>query len=153
MSSNCTYRIKNAVIVLVLLLVILLSCTVLCGCCRKQYSQHTSSVVMKDKKTIDTYLFKGIKHYVYDTTVIVINTTGDTVRTDHRSDNRYFQSDEREHELNSTTQRDTTIYITETIVKNELNKTQRFFFWFGIIGVILIIGLIIYKIFKLFRVQ
>lgn len=153
MSSYITYRIKNAVIVLVLLLVILLSCTVLCGCCRKQYSQHTSSVVMKDKKTIDTYLFKGIKHYVYDTTVIVINTTGDTVRTDHRSNNRYFQSDEREHELNSITQRDTTIYITETIVKNELNKTQRFFFWFGIIGVILIIGLIIYKIFKLFRVQ
>lgn len=153
MSSYITYRIKNAVIVLVLLLVILLSCTVLCGCCRKQYSQHTSSVVMKDQKTIDTYLFKGIKHYVYDTTVIVINTTGDTVRTDHRSNNRYFQSDEREHELNSITQRDTTIYITETIVKNELNKTQRFFFWFGIIGVILIIGLIIYKIFKLFRVQ
>lgn len=153
MSSYITYRIKNAVIVLVIIKVVTLSMLCLCGCCRKQYTQHTSSVVMQDKNTIDTYLFKGVKHYVFDTTIIVVSSvTGDTLSKDHRTDSRYYQADEREQESTSITQNDTTIYVTETIVKNELNKPQRFFFWFGIISMILIIGYIIYKIFKIFRV-
>lgn len=124
-----------------------------CGCCRKQYAHHTSSVVIQDQKTIDTYLFKGVKHYVFDTTVIIINsTTGDTLSQDHRTDSRYYQEDEGRRDSTSVTQNDTTIYVTETIVKNELNKPQRFFFWVGILAMILIVGIILYKIFNLFRV-
>lgn len=153
MSSYSTYRIKKAVIVLVIIKVVTLSMLCLCGCCRKQYTQHTSSVVMQDKKTIDTYLFKGVKHYVFDTTVIVVSSiNGDTLSKDHRTDSRYYQADEREQESTSVIQNDTTINITETIVKNELNKPQRFFFWFGILCMILIVGYFLYKIFKIFRV-
>lgn len=155
MSSYITYRIKNAVIVLVLFVVLLSGC-VLSGCCRKQYTQHHSSIVLDSTTTnkIDTYIFKGIKHYVYDTTVIVVNTTGDTVRTDHRSDSRYFQEDERQQDTIyiEKVQRDTVIATQDVIVKNELNKLQKFFVWLGVIVMVLIVGYILYKIFKLFRV-
>lgn len=108
---------------------------------------------MQDQKTIDTYLFKGVKHYVFDTTVIIINsTTGDTLSQDHRTDSRYYQEDEGRRDSISVSQKDTTIYVTETIVKNELNKPQKFFFWVGILAMILIVGIILYKIFNLFRV-
>lgn len=110
---------------------------------------------MHDKQTIDTYLFKGVKHYVFDTTVIVVSSiNGDTLSKDHRTDSRYYQENEREQESTSMIQNDTTttIKVTETIVTNELNKPQRFFFIFGIISMILIIGYIIYKLFKIFRV-
>ena len=157
MSSYITYRIKNAVIVLVLLVLVLLSCTVLSGCCRKQYTQHHSSIVLDSitKRKIDTYIFRGIQHYVYDTTVIVINTTGDTVRTDHRSDSRYYQEDERQQDTIyiETVRRDTVIATQDVIVKNELNKSQKFFVWWGVAVMGLIVGYILYKIFKLFRVQ
>lgn len=156
MSSYFTYRIKNAVIVLVALTVVLLSGTVLPGCCRKQYTQHHSSIVLDSIKTntINTYLFRGIKYYVYDTTVIVVNTTGDTVRTDHRSDSRYFQEDKEKQDTTSIekVRQDTVIATQDIIVKNELNKTQKFFFWFGISMMLLIFGYVLFKLFKLFRV-
>lgn len=156
MPSYITYRIKNAVIVLVLLVLVLLSFTVLSGCCRKQYTQHHSSIVLDSttKSKIDTYIFKGIKYYVYDTTVIVINTTGDTVRTDHRSDSRYYQENEQQQDTTyiEKVQRDTVIATQDVIVKNELNKSQKFFVWWGVAVMALIVGYILYKIFKLFRV-
>lgn len=156
MPSYITYRIKNAVIVLVLIVFVLFSCTVLPGCCRKQYTQHHSSIVLDSTQynKIDTYIFKGIKHYVYDTTVITLNTTGDTVRTDHRSDSRYYQEEERQQDTIyiEKVQRDTVIATQDVIVKNELNKSQKFFVWWGVIVMVLIVGYILYKIFKLFRV-
>ncbi len=155
MPSYITYRIKNAVIVVVLL-VVLLSCCVLSGCCRKQYTQHHSSIVLDSMQynKIDTYIFKGIKHYVYDTTVIVINTTGDTVRTDHRSDSRYYQENERQQDTTyiEIVRQDTVIVTQDVIVKNELNKTQKFFVWWGVGVMVAILGFILYKIFKIFRV-
>lgn len=142
------------VIVLVLIVFVLFSCTVLPGCCRKQYTQHHSSIVLDSTQynKIDTYIFKGIKHYVYDTTVIVINTTGDTVRTDHRSDSRYYQEEERQQDTThiETVQRDTIIATQDVIVKNELNKSQKFFVWCGVIVMVVIVVYVIYKLFKLF---
>lgn len=152
MSSVKSYK---QVIVLVLFVVLLSSC-VLSGCCRKQYTQHHSSIVLDSTQynKIDTYIFKGIKHYVYDTTVIVVNTTGDTVRTDHRSDSRYFQEEEQQQDTIyiESVRRDTVIVTQDVIVKNELNKLQKFFVWLGVIVMVLIVGYILYKIFKLFRV-
>ncbi len=151
MPSNRTYRIQNAVIVLVILMLVL-SMLCMCGCCRKQYTQHTSSVVLKEQQTIDTYLFKGIKHFVYDTTIVVISDdTGDTIRTDHRSDSRYFQEDNQKQENTQIAQNDTTTNTTEIIIKNELNKIQRFFFVIGILSVIIAICYIAFILFKLFK--
>ena len=142
------------VIVLVLIVFVLFSCTVLPGCCRKQYTQHHSSIVLDSTQynKIDTYIFKGIKHYVYDTTVIVVNTTGDTVRTDHRSDSRYYQEDERQQDTIyiEKVQRDTVIAAQDVIVKNELNKSQKFFVWWGVSVMVVIVVYVIYKLFKLF---
>lgn len=154
MPSYITYRIKNAVIVLVL--VVLLSGCVLSGCCRKQYTQHHSSIVLDSIKTknIDTYIFKGIKYYVYDTTVIVVNTNGDTVRTDHRSDSRYFQEDKEKQDTTyiEKVQRDTVIVTQNVVVKNELNKSQKFFVWWGVGVMVVVVGWFLFKLFKLFRV-
>lgn len=156
MPSYITHRNKNAVIVLALLVLALFSCTVLSGCCRKQYTQHHSSIVLDSIKTnkIDTYIFKGIKHYVYDTTVIVVNTTGDTVRTDHKSDSRYYQENERQQDTTyiERVRQDTVIVTQDVIVKNELNKTQKFFVWWGVGVMVAILGYLLYKIFILFRV-
>lgn len=155
MPSYITYRIKKAVIVLVSF-VVLLSCIVLSGCCREQYTQHYSSIVLDSIKTnkIDTYIFKGIKHYVYDTTVIVVNTAGDTVRTDHRSDSRYYQEDERQQDTIyiEKTRQDTVIVNQGVIVKNELNKTQKFFVWWGVAVMVAIVCWFLFKLFKLFSV-
>lgn len=154
MPSYITYRIKNAVIVLVL--VVLLSGCVLSGCSKKQYTQHHSSIVLDSIKTknIDTYIFKGIKYYVYDTTVIVVNTNGDTVRTDHRSDSRYFQEDKEKQDTTyiEKVQRDTVIVTQDVIVKNELNKSQKFFVWWGVGVMVVVVGWFLFKLFKLFRV-
>lgn len=154
MPSYITYRIKNAVIVLVL--VVLLSGCVLSGCCRKQYTQHHSSIVLDSTRynKIDTYIYKGIKHYVYDTTVIVINTTGDTVRTDHRSDSRYYQENEEKQDTTyiEKVRQDTVIVTQDVIVKNELNKTQKFFVWWGVGVMVVVVGFVLFKIFNLFRV-
>lgn len=141
-------------VIVLALIVVLLSCCVLSGCSRKQYTQHHSSIVLDSIKTnkIDTYIFKGIKHYVYDTTIFVVNTIGDTLRTDHRSDSRYYQEDERQQDTIyiEKVKQDTVIANQDVIVKNELNKTQKFFVWWGVIAIVLIIGYVIYKIFKLF---
>lgn len=151
MSSNCTHRIQIAVIVLVIL-VLMLSMLCMCGCCRKQYTQHTSSVVMQEQKTIDTYLFKGVKHYVFDTTVIVVDqSTGDTISKDHRIDSRYYQEKDREQETNEINKNDSIIYQTQTIIENKLNKTQYFFYLTGIFSILLVISYIIYKLFNLFK--
>jgi hypothetical protein len=127
---------------------------VLPGCCRKQYTQHHSSIVLDSTQynKIDTYIFKGIKHYVYDTTVIVINTTGDTVRTDHRSDSRYYQEEERQQDTIyiEKVKQDTVYIAQDVVVKNELNKSQKFFVWWGVIVMVLIVVYVIYKFFKLF---
>ena len=151
MSSYITHRNKNAVIVVVLVVLVLFSCCVLPGCCRIQYTQHHSSIVLDSIRynKIDMYIYKGIKHYVYDTTVIVINTTGDTVRTDHRSDSRYFQEDKEKQDTTyiEVVRQDTVIVTQDIIVKNELNKTQKFFVWFG---VIVMIGSLLFILFKLF---
>ena len=142
------------VIVLVLIVFVLFSCTVLPGCCRKQYTQHHSSIVLDSTQynKIDTYIFKGIKHYVYDTTVIVINTTGDTVSTDHRSDSRYYQEEERQQDTIyiEKTRQDTVYIAQDVVVKNELNKSQKFFVWWGVIVMVVIVVYVIYKLFKLF---
>lgn len=140
------------VIVYVLLALVLLGCTVLSGCCRNQYTQHHSSIVLDSTRynKIDTYIYKGIKHYVYDTTVIVVNTTGDTISKDHRSDSRYYQEDERQQDtIYIEKVRQDTVYIAQdVVVKNELNKTQKFFVWWGVAVMALIVGYVLYKIFK-----
>lgn len=143
------------VIVYVLLVLVLLGCTVLFGgCCRKQYTQYHSSIVLDSTRynKIDTYIYKGIKHYVYDTTVIVVNTAGDTISKDHRSDSRYYQEDERQQDtIYIEKVRQDTVYIAQdVVVKNELNKTQKFFVWWGVIVMALIVVYVLYKIFKQF---
>lgn len=103
---------------------------------------------------IDTYIFKGIKHYVYDTTVVTLNTAGDTVRTDHRSDSRYYQEDERQQDTIyiEKVSVDTVYMAQDAIVKNELNKTQKFFVWWGVAVTVAIVCWFLFKLFKLFRV-
>lgn len=140
------------VIVLVLIVVILLSGTVLPGCSRKQYTQHHSSKVLDSNRLnkINTYLFNGIKHYIYDSTIVVVNTTGDTVRTDHRSDSRYYQET---HEKIDTVYieiiKTDTIYSDEKIiVKYEMSNFHRVFFYLGV----LFVSYIIYKIINIFKV-
>jgi hypothetical protein len=129
---------------------------VLSGCCRKQYTQHHSSIALDSTQynKIDTYIFKGIKHYVYDTIVFVINTSGDTVRTDHRSDSRYFQEDKEKQDTTyiEKVQRDTIIVTQDVIIKNELNKSQKFFVWWGVGVMVVVVGYVLFKLFKLFRV-
>ncbi len=140
--------------VIILVVLVLFSCTVLSGCCRKQYTQHHSSIVLDSTRynKIDTYIYKGIKHYVYDTTVVVVNTDGDTISKDHRTDSRYYQENERQQDTTYIEiVRQDTIYITQdVIVKNELNKTQKFFVWWGVAVMALIVVYVLYKIFKLF---
>lgn len=140
------------VIVLVLIVVILLSGTVLSGCCREQYTQHHSSIVLDSNRLnkINTYLFNGIKHYIYDSTIVVVNTTGDTVRTDHRSDSRYYQeTQEKIDTVYIEIIKTDTIYSDEKIVvKYEMNNFHRVFFYLGV----LFVSYIIYKVINIFKV-
>lgn len=140
------------VIVLVLIVVILLSGTVLSGCSRKQYTQHRSSIVLDSNRLnkINTYLFNGIKHYIYDSTIVVLNTTGDTVRTDHRSDSRYYQeTQEKIDTVYIEIIKTDTIYSDEKIVvKYEMSNFHRVFFYLGVLFLLFVI----YKIINLFKV-
>ena len=140
------------VIVLVLIVVILLSGTVLSGCSRKQYTQHRSSIVLDSNRLnkINTYLFNGIKHYIYDSTIVVVNTTGDTIRTDHRSDSRYYQeTQEKIDTVYIEIIKTDTIYSDEKIVvKYEMSNFHRVFFYLGVLFVLFVI----YKIINLFKV-
>lgn len=140
------------VIVLVLIVVILLSGTVLSGCSRKQYTQHQSSIVLDSNRLnkINTYLFNGIKHYIYDSTIVVVNTTGDTVRTDHRSDSRYYQeTQEKIDTVYIEIIKTDTIYSDEKIVvKYEMSNFHRVFFYLGVLFLLFVI----YKIINLFKV-
>lgn len=140
------------VIVLVLIVVVLLSGTVLSGCCREQYTQHHSSIVLDSNRLnkINTYLFNGIKHYIYDSTIVVVNTTGDTVRTDHRSDSRYYQeTQEKIDTVYIEIIKTDTIYSDEKIVvKYEMSNFHRVFFYLGVLFLLFVI----YKIINLFKV-
>lgn len=140
------------VIVLVLIVVILLSGTVLSGCSRKQYTQHHNSIVLDSNRLnkINTYLFNGIKHYIYDSTIVVLNTTGDTVRTDHRSDSRYYQeTQEKIDTVYIEIIKTDTIYSDEKIVvKYEMSNFHRVFFYLGVLFLLFVI----YKIINLFKV-
>lgn len=140
------------VIVLVLIVVVLLSGTVLSGCSRKQYTQHHSSIVLDSNRLnkINTYLFNGIKHYIYDSTIVVVNTTGDTVRTDHRSDSRYYQeTQEKIDTVYIEIIKTDTIYSDEKIVvKYEMSNFHRVFFYLGVLFLLFVI----YKIINLFKV-
>ena len=140
------------VIVLVLIVVVLLSGTVLSGCSRKQYTQHRSSIVLDSNRLnkINTYLFNGIKHYIYDSTIVVVNTTGDTIRTDHRSDSRYYQeTQEKIDTVYIEIIKTDTIYSDEKIVvKYEMSNFHRVFFYLGVLFVLFVI----YKIINLFKV-
>lgn len=140
------------VIVLVLIVVVLLSGTVLSGCSRKQYTQHHSSIVLDSNRLnkINTYLFNGIKHYIYDSTIVVVNTTGDTIRTDHRSDSRYYQeTQEKIDTVYIEIIKTDTIYSDEkNVVKYEMSNFHRVFFYLGVLFLLFII----YKIINLFKV-
>ena len=150
MSSVKTYKSKIVVIVLLVLLG-----SVLWGCSRKQYTQQHSSIVIDSNRLnkIDTYLFQGIKHYVYDTTIVTLNTAGDTVRTDHRSDSRYYQEEQQKQDTVYIEKVSVdTVYMNQgVIVKNELNKTQKFFVWWGVAVMVAIVGWFLFKLFNLFR--
>lgn len=140
------------VIVLVLIVVVLLSGTVLSGCSRKQYTQHHSSIVLDSNRLnkINTYLFNGIKHYIYDSTIVVVNSAGDTVRTDHRSDSRYYQeTQEKIDTVYIEIIKTDTIYSDEKIVvKYEMSNFHRVFFYLGVLFLLFVI----YKIINLFKV-
>ena len=97
-------------------------------------------------------MYRGIAVIHYDTTVIVVNEIGDTLRTDHTSRTDTYQEREQRNDSIVEQRTDSIKYETITITTNKLNKTQKFFFWFGIGAMILIIGYLTLKILKTLRV-
>lgn len=145
MPSNKTHIVAIALVVLSLLLVV--------GCCREQYTYQHSTVTTENAKIIDTYLYKGIKTYYYDTTVIILNEIGDTLKKEHNTHREIERDQEKETKRDSVyIQEIDTVYLEQSVVvTNKMNKGQRFFFWIGVIVVLVLVGWACFKIIKIFK--
>lgn len=128
--------------------VILSMCS--CSVRRQTAQQHIKTVTLNSDRTIDNYQYRGVKMFVYDTTVIVIRERGDTVRTDHRSNTIIDTETEQIRDTVYINTSDSIQTITNTVVRNELSKTQRLIYNAGLLFIGCIIAAVIFIIIKVF---
>lgn len=129
---------------------IILSLLLCCCSLSKPCTEQIKTLTLQNEKTIDTYNYQGVKMYVYDTVIIVLRENGDTAKTDHRNytikDTEIIQSsDTASYEKN-----DRIVNNTEYIIRNEMTKSQRMIYNAGLIALSLLLGVIIFKLCKIF---
>lgn len=116
------------------------------GCSTPKETVQYKFASMQNERTIDNYLFQGVKMFVYDTTVVVMKETGDTLRTDRSTTRSLAQETIIKTDTVYISKTDTIQAETQYIVKREMNGLQKTFFYIGIIAVSMLAVYIIRKI-------
>lgn len=116
------------------------------GCSTPKETVQYKFASMQNERTIDNYLYQGVKMFVYDTTVVVMKETGDTLRTDRSTTRSLAQETIIKTDTVYISKTDTIQAETQYIVKREMNGLQKTFFYIGIIAVSMLAVYIIRKI-------